>query len=261
MTISCKQMAWAVALCWCADVAAQDGSTNAAAAVRWTTSLDRALATASKSGRPVLVSFTADWCGWCRAMENETYADPVVVKAAGAFECVKVNVDRDSKTAFTYKIQSLPRTLVLNAKGDVVGDMVGYMDAHRLLSFLRDAVADGAVPVNVEKSPPPTLRLDSATAADPTKLVALLSSTDVAGQRQVMDALVKLGQTAWPALAVALTDDYLGTRIAAHTVLKKTCPAKIAYSPWDPRDVRERSAAKWRTWVSQPSLHATDTAP
>ncbi|MGD8380180.1 MAG: protein-disulfide reductase DsbD, partial [Gammaproteobacteria bacterium] len=46
--------------------------------IKTTTDLDRALAAAGASGRPVMLDFYADWCISCKEMEHTTFRDPGV---------------------------------------------------------------------------------------------------------------------------------------------------------------------------------------
>lgn len=71
---------------------------------------------------PILVDFTADWCGPCRVLK------PILEKAAEAYVgkvgFVVVDVDAHVETAQEYSVLSIP-TLVLFNAGKVVGSLVG----------------------------------------------------------------------------------------------------------------------------------------
>lgn len=41
---------------------------------------DAGLAKAKSENKPILIDFTASWCGWCKRMDKETFSDPQVVK-------------------------------------------------------------------------------------------------------------------------------------------------------------------------------------
>lgn len=59
----------------------------------WTPYTDAALADALKSGRPVLVDFTADWCGNCHVLEAFVINDPAVVRAVRDAGVVMLRAD------------------------------------------------------------------------------------------------------------------------------------------------------------------------
>ena len=74
--------------------------------------------------RPVLVDFSATWCGPCRKLE------PVVHEIAGDYEgklkVVRVDVDRAPNTAAKFAVLSVP-TLLLFRDGAVRDQITGLV--------------------------------------------------------------------------------------------------------------------------------------
>ena len=82
-----------------------------------------------QSDRPVLVDFSATWCGPCKKME------PVVLEVASDFESslkvVKVDVDKAPGAATKFAVLSVP-TLLLIRDGEVKDQMVGLISKQDL---------------------------------------------------------------------------------------------------------------------------------
>lgn len=78
---------------------------------------------------PVLVDFSATWCGPCKKLE------PIVHELAGDFadrlKVVKVNVDNAAVTAAKYGVLSVP-TLLLIRNGEVKEQVVGLLSKQAL---------------------------------------------------------------------------------------------------------------------------------
>ena len=110
-----------------AVVLSSAGSLRAEPLAGWTADLDRALATAKKENKPLLVEFTgSDWCPGCIAMRQQVFSKPEFVKAAGKkFILVEIDMPkRDPKLAEKnrplvekYKIQGYPTVMLLSAEG------------------------------------------------------------------------------------------------------------------------------------------------
>ncbi|MBA0049922.1 hypothetical protein E0L36_03115 [Streptomyces sp. AJS327] len=85
---------------------------------------------------PVLVKFTAAWCGPCRAL-TPVLAE-IARERAGELRVVELDVDHDPGTQSAYGVLSTP-TLMLFRGGEPVHSLVGARPKRRLLQEL-DAV-------------------------------------------------------------------------------------------------------------------------
>jgi thioredoxin 1 len=84
-----------------------------------------------KSNIPVMVDFTAVWCGPCRML------DPIVEQLSQDWgdkvKVVKLDVDDNSNLAMQYGVMGVP-TLILFVNGEAVQRVTGYQPKDRILS-------------------------------------------------------------------------------------------------------------------------------
>ena len=89
-----------------------------------------------RSSIPVLIDFTATWCGPCRVL------GPIVEKLAdelqGSVKVGKVDISDSPNVASRYGIRSVPTVMVFQG-GKPVGQHVGLTNRETLLGMIKGA--------------------------------------------------------------------------------------------------------------------------
>lgn len=105
--------------------------------VVWAADYDTALAEARRTKRPLLLSFSAPGCGWCRKMDAETFSDPDVVATAQDFVCVRLDSAVDAEVFRRYTVFGTPETIITDSEGHAKGRLPGYIAPDRFGPALR----------------------------------------------------------------------------------------------------------------------------
>ncbi|MBI5648768.1 MAG: thioredoxin fold domain-containing protein [Ignavibacteriae bacterium] len=109
----------------------------------------RAVADAKENGRVVLVDVYTGWCGWCKKMDRDVYADARVRKyLAERYEIVKLDAEAataheldgrnmtERQIATDFGVSSYPTTLFLASDGTLITAVPGYVAADKFLDVL-----------------------------------------------------------------------------------------------------------------------------
>ena len=86
-----------------------------------------------KSSMPVLVDFSAEWCGPCKMLAPiiEQLAD----EYAGRVKVAKLDIDDNHESAAQYGIQSVP-TMIIFQNGQPVKKLVGLTPKNKIAGAL-----------------------------------------------------------------------------------------------------------------------------
>ncbi|MDY6853556.1 MAG: thioredoxin family protein [Thermodesulfobacteriota bacterium] len=93
---------------------------------------------AFKEKKHIMILFYADWCYYCKMMDNKTFANLSIIESLKeGFVPIKVNADRERKLVSRYKITGFPSTLFLEHNAVPIQLFPGYMPPDMFIKALK----------------------------------------------------------------------------------------------------------------------------
>ncbi len=92
----------------------------------------------------MVVDFYADWCIPCKELDALTFSDPRVLSSLTKFTTYKVDMtqtasDETEKLRNKFKIIGMPTVLIIDARGEEVERLTGFVNANEFLKLLQKA--------------------------------------------------------------------------------------------------------------------------
>jgi thiol:disulfide interchange protein DsbD len=107
----------------------------------WYHAESEAVALARREHRPMIVYFTAEWCGACKELQRETYANPRFIAASHRFVKAKIDCTDDEDPGAEaikarYHVIGLPTIIVLDANGNEQARFTEFVGPDKLIDAL-----------------------------------------------------------------------------------------------------------------------------
>lgn len=100
--------------------------------------LDQARLQAGQRGTLIMLDFYTDWCSWCKRLDRDTFSDARVRKELAAIVALRLNAEKaGEQLAVSLGVGSYPTIVFLDAEGDEVDRVLGYLPPDKFLERIR----------------------------------------------------------------------------------------------------------------------------
>lgn len=111
---------------------------------------------AKEVGKPLLIEFSSDGCGWCKRLEDLNFKDAEVDARLQRFACVRIDTDLDAaRTNEAFGLKGVPDLVLVDAEGKLLHTISGWQPPADYVLELDKAIAAavgrGLTPISHEK--------------------------------------------------------------------------------------------------------------
>lgn len=193
--------------------------------------------------RPLLVIFGAEWCVWCRKLEQDLESQ-TADSVRRQWIVAKVDVDDQPQLAQQMDVGSLPAIRILDTSGNVVASRTGYVEPAEFQSWLDE---------NLEQADPSAQRVLFASGApSPTEideLVAMLQRRSPSIRASASRRLREHRSVTAGPVVDQLRNGTLGSQLTALEILEAWNAPVDDLDPWIPETISEERIQPLLQWV------------
>ena len=222
----------------------------------WSTNLTVALTNAQTGQRPLLVYFTASWCGPCKLLARTTLTNDAVVETLSTLTHVAVDVDEHPDLAQRYNVQAMPTFMMLTSDGTEVLRATGYQSADEFQDWLTNSLSEMREAVARQiRFKEELVQIDKllasggseATRQAAAKVFDLAAERDAVISQAAAERLKSIAAREPIALLDGLNHPRLATRIQVANALRAALGDWFDVDPWSDAAGRARSVQNWQT--------------
>lgn len=104
----------------------------------WLKSIKQGFDLAKKTGKPLIIDLYADWCTYCKVLENEIFPSGPVAKELEKFISVRLNGEEFPNLMKRYEVKGYPTILFLDKNGNYIDKLTGLPSAEMIITKLQD---------------------------------------------------------------------------------------------------------------------------
>jgi hypothetical protein len=215
-------------------------------------SVEDGLVASEEHDRPVVVLFTASWCGPCKELTSaltERFESELLKPSANSlfrsWVLVKVDVDERKDLADRFEIRGVPAMRILDLNEKVLAKTEGY-DSYASFAEWLDNCKRTSTP-RVQRSLQDSTDLTEVMA----ELVVLLGDRNVEIRERAMHRLSSDRKLTQRNILEVLQGGSLAQRLCSLEILRKWGIDVSGFDPWKPETFQDARIAKLRDAVVQ----------
>ncbi|MFO1477248.1 MAG: thioredoxin family protein [Verrucomicrobiota bacterium] len=220
----------------------------------WSTNYTAASAEAVSNGKPLLLFFTATWCGPCKLMSRLTLSQPEVQDALRAAGRVAVDIDDQHDLSTRFGIEAVPTFVLLSPSGAELRRASGFQNPADFILWLTNGIAESQqaearLALSRQKLAEIDRRLASgggAPSSAAAELFQLAADRDAAVSAAAAVRLDLLARQHPEAVLEGLNDPRLSTRILVANALRARTGGAFDVDPWAGARERRTGVEQWR---------------